>query len=51
MIGDLNRDGAADRNDKKLLIPILNRQVGNRGGLGVYRMSVHIDVRGHRARW
>ena len=51
MIGDLNRDGRADRADKKLLIPILNRLVGRTGGLGVYGRSVHIDVRGYRARW
>ncbi|MFM8348721.1 MAG: D-Ala-D-Ala carboxypeptidase family metallohydrolase [Bacteroidota bacterium] len=51
MIGDVNGDGQADRTDKKLLIPILNRLVGSNGGLGIYARSVHIDVRGKRARW
>ena len=51
MIGDINRDGKEDRQDKKIIIPILNRLVGKNGGLGVYARSVHIDVRGYRARW
>jgi hypothetical protein len=50
-IGDLNRDGYANQKDKKLLIPILERMIGSSGGLGIYRMSVHIDHRGKRARW
>ena len=50
-IGDLNRDGFANQKDKKQLLPILERIIGKSGGLGVYRMSVHIDHRGKRARW
>lgn len=50
-IGDLNGDGVATREDKKLLLPILRKVVGGTGGLGVYAMSVHIDARGFRARW
>jgi hypothetical protein len=50
-IGDLNRDGFANQKDKKLLVPILERIIGKSGGLGIYRMSVHIDHRGKRARW
>lgn len=50
-IGDIDGDGMATREDKKLLLPILRRVIGNSGGLGVYAMSVHIDARGFRARW
>ena len=50
-VGDINRDGSVDRKDKKLLIPILEEVIGNRGGVGIYTMSVHIDLRGHRSRW
>ena len=50
-IGDINSDGSIDRKDKKLLIPILEQVIGNRGGVGIYTMSVHIDLRGHRSRW
>lgn len=25
--------------------------VGDRGGLGIYRTFIHVDCRGHRARW
>jgi hypothetical protein len=50
-IGDLNKDGSTDKKDKKLLIPVLEKVIGNRGGVGVYTMSVHIDLRGRRSRW
>lgn len=50
-IGDINNDGSVDSKDKKLLIPILEHVIGNRGGVGIYTMSVHIDLRGHRSRW
>lgn len=50
-IDDLNGDGVATKEDKKLLIPILRKVIGNSGGLGIYAMSVHIDARGFRARW
>jgi hypothetical protein len=50
-IGDLNKDGSIDKKDKKLLIPILEKVIGNRGGVGIYTMSAHIDLRGRRVRW
>ncbi|MFZ9981681.1 MAG: D-Ala-D-Ala carboxypeptidase family metallohydrolase [Cyclobacteriaceae bacterium] len=50
-IGDLNKDGSIDKKDKKLLIPILEKVIGNRGGIGIYTMSAHIDLRGRRVRW
>lgn len=50
-IGDLNKDGSTDKKDKKLLIPFLEKVIGNKGGVGVYTMSVHIDLRGRRSRW
>lgn len=50
-VGDINKDGSSDRTDKKLVIPILEKVIGNRGGVGVYTMSVHIDLRGRKSRW
>jgi len=50
-IGDINRDNSIDRKDKKLLIPILEKIIGSRGGVGIYTMSVHIDHRGRKSRW
>jgi hypothetical protein len=34
-----------------LLIPVLEKVIGNRGGIGIYTMSAHIDLRGRRVRW
>ena len=50
-IGDINKDGSVDKKDKKLLIPVLEKVIGNRGGIGIYTMSAHIDLRGRRVRW
>jgi hypothetical protein len=60
---DLNGDGTSNRADAEVLARIVN-EVENRrlagisdGGVGVYRANavhgpfVHIDARGHRARW
>lgn len=30
---------------------VAHRVVGSRGGVGLYRWGVHIDVRGRKARW
>lgn len=52
-IGDINRDGKSNQNDKKIVIDILEIIVGNKGGLGKYpgTMCLHFDSRGYRARW
>jgi uncharacterized protein YcbK (DUF882 family) len=53
-IGDVDRNGRTNRNDKQLVLDILERRViGSRGGLGLYpgTQTVHMDLRGHRARW
>ncbi len=51
--GDLDRDGDADADDKAILLRAAEAVIGNRGGVGRYPGSetVHIDVRGRRARW
>lgn len=52
-VGDINRDGTANQKDKKILLDILEKIVGNKGGLGKYpgTMCLHFDSRGYRARW
>lgn len=53
-VGDINRDGAADGKDKRLILDILETKIiGAEGGLGKYPRTdvIHFDVRGHRARW
>lgn len=51
--GDLDRDGDADSEDKAILLRAAEAVIGNLGGVGRYPGSetVHIDVRGRRARW
>ena len=56
-------DGGADLGDARLLAAIVERLSGSswyrpfEGGLGLYRGNrahgpfLHVDVRGHRARW
>lgn len=51
---DVNRDGTADSLDKALVYQLLDREIiGGRGGIGRYpgTDALHMDVRGHRARW
>ena len=53
-IGDVNRDGRADEEDKAPLLAILDTKIiGDGGGVGRYPDShvIHLDVRGFRARW
>ena len=53
-IGDVDRSGWADRRDKQIVLRILDgRIIGSRGGLGLYpgTQTVHMDLRGYRARW
>jgi Bacterial protein of unknown function (DUF882) len=52
-IKDINKDHIADQRDKKIVLALLEKIVGNKGGLGKYpeTMAVHFDCRGFRARW
>lgn len=52
-IGDINRDGKMEDEDKQIVLDMLEKIVGNKGGLGLYprTMTVHLDTRGKRARW
>lgn len=53
-IGDINGDGRYSKKDKDIVLKICDEKViGNKGGIGRYpgTRTVHIDVRGKRARW
>lgn len=52
--GDVDGDGDIDREDKKAIVDILDKEViGDEGGIGDYHhsMGIHMDVRGYKARW
>ncbi len=54
VIQDINRDGYYSDDDKQIVLDIAEQEViGNKGGIGRYPDSrtIHIDVRGRRARW
>lgn len=54
VIGDIDGDGTYTEADKALVLEIVEQEViGNKGGIGRYpgTRTVHIDVRGNRARW
>lgn len=54
LIGDINQDGRYTDIDKQIVLDIANQDIiGDRGGIGRYpgTRTVHIDVRGYRARW
>lgn len=51
---DINRDGKYSDEDKQIIIDLLERKIiKNEGGIGKYpgTRTVHMDVRGYRARW
>ena len=53
-IGDIDRNGSVESRDKQIVLNILEGTViGGRGGIGLYPGTrvVHMDLRGHRARW
>lgn len=53
-VGDINKNGISNKEDKDIVLEILDKSViANKGGIGRYpgSMSVHFDVRGSRARW
>lgn len=54
VIEDINKDGWSDDKDKKIVLKLVDETIiGNQGGVGRYPHTsiVHMDVRGHRARW
>lgn len=59
LVTDVNGDGKSNREDVMIVKAILEKLVGNNGGIGTYmsesffwnRQMVHFDCRGHRARW
>ena len=53
VIEDINYDGIEDELDKQVALQILEEIIGDAGGLGRYpgTSTIHIDVRGFRARW
>lgn len=53
-VQDVNIDGSVSKADKKIVLDLLEQKIiVNEGGIGRYpnTMSIHIDTRGHRARW
>ena len=53
-IGDIDKDGRYTKNDKKIVLDLLeNNVIKSSGGIGRYpnTRSIHFDVRGYRARW
>jgi uncharacterized protein YcbK (DUF882 family) len=55
IIGDLDRDGRVSYADHEVMICAIRAaeriKPRLRGGLGLYRGSIHTDVRGHAAHW
>lgn len=54
VIGDINQDGHYSDEDKKIVLRILDQEIiRDAGGIGRYpgTRSVHLDVRGYKARW
>ena len=53
IVRDVDNDGKVDNSDKQILLGLLEKIIGNSGGIGRYpgTTSIHIDVRGFRARW
>jgi len=53
IVRDVDNNGKVDVKDKQILLELLEKIIGNSGGIGRYpgTTSIHIDVRGFRARW
>lgn len=54
VIGDINGDGKYTAKDKEIVLDIAeNEVIKDKGGIGRYpdTQTIHIDVRGKRARW
>ncbi len=53
-VQDINQDGKYTNADKKIVLKLAeDKIIKNEGGVGLYpgTRSVHLDVRGHKARW
>lgn len=53
-IGDINKSGRYEKEDKQIVLDLLeNEIIGSEGGIGRYpgTRAVHFDVRGYKARW
>ncbi len=50
---DINNDGLMNQEDKTIILAAAEKVVGNTGGVGMYpnTLSIHMDTRGHKARW
>jgi uncharacterized protein YcbK (DUF882 family) len=50
---DINDDGKVNQEDKTIILAAAEKVVGNLGGVGMYpnTLSIHMDTRGHKARW
>ena len=60
LVFDINGDGNSDSKDVDIVYDILDKEIiKNKGGIGTYknessfinRQMIHIDCRGHKARW
>ena len=53
VVTDIDNDGEVEKEDKDIVLEIMEEIVGNTGGIGKYPggMTVHFDSRGYRARW
>jgi len=53
-VGDINIDGKANKQDKQIVLNLLDKKnIKNSGGIGLYpgTHAVQFDTRGYRARW
>lgn len=52
-VGDIDRNGTKNQQDKMKVLDLCENLIGNKGGIGLYpgTYRVHIDMRGHYARW
>ena len=53
-IGDINKSGSYEKEDKEIVLKLLeDKIIKSDGGIGRYpgTRAVHFDVRGYRARW
>jgi len=53
VILDIDNNGIVNSDDKDIALEIFEEIMGNSGGIGKYpgTKTIHIDVRGYRARW
>jgi uncharacterized protein YcbK (DUF882 family) len=52
-VGDADKNGVVNYEDKLRVLELCETIIGNRGGIGLYpkTQAVHIDTRGQYARW